>query len=246
MTGPDEMTGDRSTIQAFYSVMRPYIPGTKRCVYNGVVMDKEYPFIEDHLPGEFSGLHPTYKRPNVAAIRQYVSPSDTVVVVGAGQGVTTVVAARQAWRGTVHAYEPGSEWIELTKGTVRLNAVEDRVTLVETSVGDVVTSQGSDTSAADERDPGELPECDVMELDCEGAETEIISDLGTLPHVIVVETHGFRGAPTGATVTALEDHGYGIAERMPVERGEKYANEHDAYVLVATRSDESHGRECRT
>ena len=226
----------------FYSTVRPYLPATKRCVYNGVVMDKKYPLIEDYLPGEFSGLHPTYKQPNVAAIREYVSAEDTVVIVGAGQGVTTVVAARQAWKGTVYAYEPGSKWIELTDGAIQLNAVEDRVTVVETSVGDVITSHGSDTSVAGNTDPEELPECDVMELDCEGTETEIISDLETLPDVIIVETHGFRGVPTESTVETLEDRGYEVAERMPVERGEKYANEHDAYVLIATKSDESRGR----
>lgn len=226
-----------SIAQTFYATVRPYLPATRRCVYNGVVMRKRYPFIEDYLPGEFSGIQPTYKQPNVAAIREHVSAEDTVVIVGAGQGVTTVVAARQAWRGDVYAYEPGSKWVELTEGAVRLNAVDDRVTLIETAVGDIITSQGSDTSAAGKTGPEELPECDVLELDCEGAETEIIAGLRTLPNVIIVETHGFRGAPTEETVATLEDRGYEITERMAVERGEKYAEDRDAYVLIASNSD---------
>lgn len=225
-----------SLAQTFYSTVRPCLPATRRCVYNGVVMGKRYPFIEDYLPGEFSGIQPAYKQPNVAAIREHVGAEDTVVIVGAGQGVTTVVAARQAWNGSVYAYEPGSKWIELTEGAVRLNAVDDRVTLIETAVGNIITSQGSDTSAAGRTDPEELPECDVLELDCEGAEIEIITGLKKLPEVIIVETHGFRGAPTEDTVTALEDRGYGVTERMAVERGEKYSHKRDAYVLIASKS----------
>lgn len=200
-------------------------------------MRKRYPFIEDYLPGEFSGIQPAYKQPNVAAIREHVGAEDTVVIVGAGQGVTTVVAARQAWRGSVYAYEPGLKWVELTEGAVRLNAVDDRVTLIDTSVGDIITSQGSDTSAASKTDPEELPECDVIELDCEGSEIEIIAGLSTLPDVIIVETHGFRGAPTEDTVATLEDRGYEVTDRMAVERGEKYASDRDAYVLIASKTD---------
>lgn len=230
-----------SLAQTFYSTVRPYLPATRRCVYNGVVMGKRYPFIEDYLPGEFSGIQPAYKQPNVAAIREHVSAEDNVVIVGAGQGVTTVVAARQAWKGSVYAYEPGSKWIELTERTVRLNAVDDRVTLIETTVGDIITSQGSDTSTAGKTNPEELPECDVLELDCEGAEIEIITGLRRLPEVIIVETHGFRGAPTEETIAAIEDRGYEVVERMPVEGGEKYASERDAYVLIASEThDGSH------
>lgn len=230
-----------SLAQTFYSTVRPYLPATKRCVYNGVVMGKRYPFIEDYLPGEFSGIQPTYKRPNVAAIREHVSAEDTVVIVGAGQGVTTVIAARQAWKGSVYAYEPGSKWIELTERAVRLNDVDDRVKLIETAVGDVITSQGADTSATGKTDPEELPECDVLELDCEGSEIEIITGLRKLPEVIIVETHGFCGAPTEETIATLEDRDYEVVERMPVEKGERYASERDAYVLIASKThDGSH------
>jgi hypothetical protein len=37
--------------------------------------------------------------------------------------------------------------------------------------------------------PSELPPCNVLELDCEGAEVEILREMNIQPRVILVETH---------------------------------------------------------
>jgi hypothetical protein len=44
--------------------------------------------------------------------------------------------------------------------------------------------------------PAELPECDILELDGEGAESLILRNMTIRPRVIAVETHGVYGAPT--------------------------------------------------
>ena len=65
--------------------------------------------------------------------------------------------------------------------------------------------------------PEALPPCDVLELDCEGAEVEILSTMTIRPRVILTETHGLYGAPTPRVVELLGKIGYrtdvlGVAE----------------------------------
>jgi len=60
------------------------------------------------------------------------------------------------------------------------------------SVGEAVVGDAVDTfgEPVDRRvRPTELPDCDVLVLDCEGSEVEILQDLGPDPREIVVESH---------------------------------------------------------
>jgi hypothetical protein len=54
-------------------------------------------------------------------------------------------------------------------------------------------------------------------MDCEGSETDILKNMNIRPRVIIVETHGFLGAPTENTLESLKCMGYivenaGLAE----------------------------------
>jgi hypothetical protein len=86
--------------------------------------------------------------------------------------------------------------------------------------------------------PSELPECDVLELDCEGAEIMILRNMRLRPRVIAVETHGVNGAPSKLVTEILEQldyavEDYGIAEPRVAQECEDY----DIRVLLATRKD---------
>jgi len=60
--------------------------------------------------------------------------------------------------------------------------------------------------------PAELPECDLLELDCEGAEILISRNMAIRPRVIAVETHGEYGAPTRMVKELLEKLDYAVEE----------------------------------
>jgi hypothetical protein len=59
----------------------------------------------------------------------------------------------------------------------------------------------------------QLPSCDVLQLDCEGAEVGILREMTIQPRVILVETHGVFGAPTNLAASVLEKRGYVVSDR---------------------------------
>lgn len=115
---------------------------------------------------------PAHEDAVVSDLRRYVRRGDRVVVVGGGWGATTVVAARMThFEGTVTTFEPSSRMLEILRRTVRVNRVEDVVTLEHAAVGPVSDSSERIFGSADgERvPPTGLPACDVLDVDCEGA-----------------------------------------------------------------------------
>jgi hypothetical protein len=67
--------------------------------------------------------------------------------------------------------------------------------------------------------PSQLPSCDVLELDCEGAEADILREMIIHPRVVLVETHGQFGAPTNLIASLLEKRGYVVSDRGLAARG---------------------------
>ncbi|WP_423745108.1 FkbM family methyltransferase (plasmid) [Haladaptatus sp. SPP-AMP-3] len=141
-----------------------------------------------------------WKDGTVSLTRRAVNPTDTVVDVGGGWGVCTTWAARQSVTGTVHTYEADPRKHEILRETVRLNGVADRVESHETFV----------TPSMD------LPACDVLVMDCEGAEYDILRSLeeSYRPREVVVETHGIYDAPTDDTKSLLSALGYEIVDEQ--------------------------------
>jgi hypothetical protein len=81
--------------------------------------------------------------------------------------------------------------------------------------------------------PSELPPCNVLELDCEGAEVEILRELTIQPRVILVETHGLFGAPTDLVASLLKKRGYIVSDRGLAEPREgDYCTKNDIRVLL--------------
>ena len=63
----------------------------------------------------------------------------------------------------------------------------------------------------------QLPPCDVLELDCEGAEVDILQKMIIQPRGILVETHGLFGAPTVLVASLLQKRGYIVSDEGQAE-----------------------------
>lgn len=176
--------------------------------------------------------HPDHEAPSIESLRRLVRRGDSVVVVGGGWGASTVVAARMThYEGDVTTFEATSEMIPTIERTIAINRVSDLVTLRHAAVGEVsgFTEKLYGEADGDLLAPDAVPECDVLELDCEGAELEILRSLDFDPRVVVVETHGDLGSPTAEVEAELADRGYEIVDRGVV------GPDDDLDVLTATR-----------
>lgn len=149
----------------------------------------------------------------VTSHRRHTRRGDTVVVVGGGNGVSAIAAAEEVGEdGSVVVYEASSDLVPALKESMALNGVDDRVAVKEAVVGKPGGNiwgpfDGSTTIPATE-----LPVMDVLELDCEGAEMEILQDLPHRPRVLTVEAHPKFGVSIGEVESWLENEGYEVVE----------------------------------
>jgi hypothetical protein len=60
--------------------------------------------------------------------------------------------------------------------------------------------------------PEELPKCDVLEMDCEGAELEIVRNLNIRPNTIIMEVHPQRYDRAPEAIDELNNIGYNIVK----------------------------------
>ncbi len=217
--------GVAGVVRAIYNgVVRPRLP-SKIGVFNNVAARRVKLF---DATDEF----PEYEATMLDALRAAVEPGDEVVVVGGGYGVSSVVAARRAGPdGRVTAFEPARERFAYIDETAALNGVADRVDARRALVGPAVKVDG-DGAGADRVAASDLPDCDVLALDCEGAEAEVLRAAEVEPRVVVVETHDCFGTPEAETRDALRELGYEVVERADDEP------ERGIYVLTAAPTDE--------
>jgi hypothetical protein len=156
-----------------------------------------------------------HKSENVSVINKYVSDGDKVVVIGGGVGITSVAAAMKAGQdGHVIIYEGSDQRTEIIENTFRLNKIDTDYD-IEHSI--VATAKQIAGKMRDPKhiSPTELPGCDVLEMDCEGAELAILSELLISPRAIIVETHPVNDSPTAAVIDELIKLGYTIVEKTP-------------------------------
>lgn len=181
----------------------------------------------------------TYEDGILSALRENLLEGEDIVIVGAGWGISAVEAAQLVGEsGTVKAYEASQQQARYARETLQLNGVEGQVELIEQAVGTVVSTYDGE-QAVDSSSPEALPSCDVLELDCEGAEISILERMDIEPRLVVVETHGVFGAPTDEVTEILEERGYRIESVRLAESGgyEDMCIENDVRVLTAVHED---------
>lgn len=185
-------------------LLRPYLP-RKIAVYNGVPV-RNIKLLDQ------SDVYPTYEEALLEGIRQQVQADDEVVIVGGGLGVSTVVAARQCGPGgSVVTFEGSPERASLAGETLALSNLQERASIREAIVGPEIAVHG-ETGDVSTVSPEDLPDCDVLVLDCEGAELEILEEPPDA-RAIVVETHRFLDAPEEDVRALLDRHGYEVVDR---------------------------------
>ena len=205
----------------YNNLVRPYLP-SKIAVCNGVaVRSCKILDIDDEFP--------EYEAALIAGIRKHARNGDFVVQIGGGYGPSAVVAAQSVKpEGKVVVYEGGREYVKKIRETLRLNRVTDFVKVELGIVGEAHDVWG-ETADVDVIEPAEIPDCDVLVLDCEGAEQEILPEFECNPRALIVESHGNLDSPTEDVKQKVENRGYRI-ESVSEEVPEK-----DVYVIVATK-----------
>lgn len=155
---------------------------------------------------------PGYEIALLEGLRQTVQRGDRIVVIGGGMGITAVAAAVMAGpSGKVICYEGNLDSVRRIGITAQNNDVVERLEIRAAIVGeDIGVYKGSHSTTV--VSAGELPECDILQLDCEGAERVILGAMSIRPRAVVVETHGFLGAPTAEIRHRLEETGYAVTD----------------------------------
>jgi len=191
-----------SIVQPLYNAtVRPFLP-RKLAVLNGVVARQPKLF-------DATDRDPEYEVACIKSLRTHVQDGDDVLVIGGGAGVSAVAAAQSADNVEVTVFEAATEQTEVVEETLALNQVQSTVSVRHAVVGDAVRTWG-DTSGAETIAPYRLPEADVIEIDAEGAEISILSQLNQRPRVLIVESHGHLDAPTQQVRDLLCHLGYSI------------------------------------
>lgn len=186
-------------------LIRPYTP-YKISVHNGVPVKNVVRLFD--RTSEF----PQYESNLIDQIKEIVRYGDSIIIVGGGLGVSSVVAAqRTVEEDTVRIFEGGINQYEQIKDTIKLNRVSAQCSVRHAVVGENVGVY-SGTEDADQISPKQLSSCNVLILDCEGAETKIIEEMNIRPDSIIVETHAFLGAPKEEVITALKNKKYEIVD----------------------------------
>jgi hypothetical protein len=212
---------------------------TRAVKYAGVPISKDRRLGDGALPDflfpHFLADIADYEITLIRAMRSQVSIGDTVTIVGGGEGVTAVIAAKAVGEtGSVVCFEGSGEAVRDINITAARNKVSSRVKVIHAVVGEAIGVYGApDTRSNHVLSAIELPECDILELDCEGAEIIILRDMTIHPRAIVVETHGMFGAPTVMVRERLEVMGYDVADFGLAEtRWSEFCETHDVRILV--------------
>jgi hypothetical protein len=223
--------------------IRRLLPTIAEVKYGGISISRERKFGDAALP-DFLIPHPLediadYEQTLIDVLRSQVRIGDRVIIVGGGEGVTAVVAAEAVGEtGSVVCFEGNSWNVRKVKAAAARNKMSNRLKVEHAVVGEAIAVYGMpEQHSTHVVSPAELPECDVLELDCEGAELLILRDLQIRPRVIAVETHGVYGAPSRMVKELLEKLAYtvedwGLAEPRVSEECESG----DIRILVGKRN----------
>lgn len=177
----------RKSIHYGYRFVRPHLPAKGYRIANSV-------YVEERKLGDrlFS-----YKRDTpdteagiVSAHNELTESGDRVVLIGGGQGISAVHASQRTGEtGKVTVFEGGDKSIKQIKKVTEINETPSPIDIHHGIVGDPKEVYGGDTTAAQLYSPEDIPDCDVLELDCEGSEISILESIRIRPRVIIIELH---------------------------------------------------------
>lgn len=200
-----------------YMMVWSRFPKSRRAVWNEVVVPPEVapePRITDKLiPAPVRTDYPKSEGGEVEGHKHYTQVNDHVVIIGGGRGVTAVWASKAVGlNGSVIVYEGGLEQVDIVRQVAHLNGVANRIKVRHALVGPGLSVYGT-YNGAERINPTDIPDCDVLELDCEGAEAEILPQLQVRPRVIILEIHARDYDDPWRWKQDLSQIGYEIVDR---------------------------------
>lgn len=152
----------------------------------------------------------------ISSHKKVTKEGDKVVIIGGGNGVTAVRAAMIVGKkGKLFIYEGGKYSYEKVKKVVAMNSVGDISKVFNSIVGEGINVYGGEHTDAKRTNPNEIPDCDVLELDCEGAEIDILRELHMRPRAIIAELHPwhFQEDP-GFLLELIDEKGYEVVHQF--------------------------------
>lgn len=202
----------------YRKLIRRFLPETVPVTYSGIPVALTKKLGDDFVPRSLLPfMHhdiSDYEATLIGALREAVRPGNRVVVVGGGIGVTVAVAKRLTGpEGAVTCFEGSAGQIELMQATFARNGLAGAIDVRHAIIGENIGVYGGAKPDVTILSATELPACDVLELDCEGAEIPILERLLIRPATIIVETHGLYGASTERVRAMLEAMGYAVEDR---------------------------------
>lgn len=209
----------RSLGFTYRNSIRRVLPTQGPAIWNGVKVPTTatHPqkLGDKYLPVPFHySIRPRAEGGEVRAHLDNTSQGDQVVIIGGGRGVSSVVAARAVKpSGFVLIYEGSKKFSDIVRKAAEVNDVSEYVSVIEQSVGPEIEVYDRSNGGIS---PAELPSCDVLELDCEGAEKEIIEVMNVAPRVVIVEMHpvNFDHPSVDIVLQEIESMGYEVREFM--------------------------------
>ena len=208
---------DKLIKQLYRDRIRPNFNIDKPAVHNSVEIPPEVGeprgSIDRWLPISLVTTDdPNAEGGEVACHQSLTKKGDTVIIIAAGSGVTTVNAARRCGPdGSVQAYEASESQINMANKVLEANDITN-ADIVSGIVGEDIDISGELRDDVEEIPASELPNCDVLELDCEGAEVSILKGLTQRPRVLIVEVHPRKNAQSLQLPEIVRNMGYEIVE----------------------------------
>lgn len=197
----------------FLNSVRAVTPPERYAIWNGVKVPPEVAPQYRTIDKYFTLVQTDYKQSEggeVESHKEFTQSGDTVVIIGGGRGVTTVHAIQESSpNGHVIVYEASEKYSKIINEVIELNNVEGSWEIRNTLVG-IDIKVYDDSVHHESIHPQELPECDVLEMDCEGAELNILENMDILPRVIIMEVHPQRYQRAPEAIEKLTDLGYDI------------------------------------
>jgi len=169
--------------------------------------------VEGHILDRFSSLYkmnqPEYEEALVKCVDSFVQEGDKAVIIGGGYGVAAVYTSKAVGEeGDVTVFEAAIKMLRKCRKTLDINNCSN----VETVQGIFYEDKDvwGDFSEAENLNAEDIPESDVLILDCEGVEKDILVDLEQKPETIIVESHKQFDAPKKLVLDLLDRQGYDI------------------------------------
>jgi hypothetical protein len=166
----------------FIEILRKFTPTIGEVTYNEVIMPLKY-FQEKPIGGRLS--HPNNEGGMVNCHKQLTRLNDQVCVIGGGKGISAVHAW---WLSAVPpiVFEGSAHQCKILLAVFERNNVIAEVhnRIVGTPFNVYVGTRGTPMPHMED-----IPECDVLDLDCEGAEVEILEHIKARPRVLIIELH---------------------------------------------------------